>query len=169
MLVSMLTCLNYCLGGGGSWEVANLCLTPVALFYYNVPWLHDCGPGNTVVPEIFARVLVSLNFTVGVGPCKLNMRNFQRTRKFWLHGIHLHLQAMWFPRHCWAVTLLIFLNKLLTMSHLQYLQPASNKCQAPKWVCLIFCMHMEPSYLNAKVASSDPPFDERLLREVNSH
>ena len=34
----------------------------------------------TVLPEIFARVLFSLNFAVGVGPCKLSARNFLRTR-----------------------------------------------------------------------------------------
>ena len=31
---------------------------------------------HTVLPEIFARVLFSLNFTVGVGLHKLSARNF---------------------------------------------------------------------------------------------
>ena len=40
------------------------------------------GIEPTVLPEIFARVLFSLNFAVGVGPRKLSERNFLRTRKF---------------------------------------------------------------------------------------
>ena len=36
----------------------------------------------TVLSEIFAQVLFSLNFAVSVGPCKLSARNFLRTRKF---------------------------------------------------------------------------------------
>ena len=41
-------------------------------------WL-EC---TTVLPEIFTRVLFSLNFAVSVGPRKLSARNFLRTRKF---------------------------------------------------------------------------------------
>ena len=41
----------------------------------------------TVLPEIFARVLFSLNFAVGAGPCNLSLWNFCCTRKFWLCGI----------------------------------------------------------------------------------
>ena len=37
---------------------------------------------NTVLPEIFARVLFSLIFAVGVRPRKLSARNFLRTQKF---------------------------------------------------------------------------------------
>ena len=37
---------------------------------------------NTVLPEIFARVLFTLNFAVGVGPRKLSARNFLLTRNF---------------------------------------------------------------------------------------
>ena len=38
-------------------------------------------PG-TVLPEMFARVLFSLNFMVGVGLRKLSVQNFLRTQKF---------------------------------------------------------------------------------------
>ena len=43
-----------------------------------------------------------------------------------------------------------FLDKLLTISFLQYLQPVSNKQQCPKWACFTYCTHAESSYLTAK-------------------
>ena len=73
MLVSMLTCLNYCLGGGGSWEVSNLCSMPVDLFYYYVPWLHHCRPCK-VFPQIdFALELYLLSNSIcSIFPYKWN-------------------------------------------------------------------------------------------------
>ena len=49
---------------------------------------------NTVLSEIFARVLFSLNFAVDVGPRKLSARNFLLMRKIWSRGIHYHLDAV---------------------------------------------------------------------------
>ena len=60
-----------------------------------------------------------------------------------------------------------FLNKLLAMSLLWYLQPASNKHQGPKWACLTYCMHVEPSYITAKLVLSDLPFVERSACQAN--
>ena len=37
---------------------------------------------DTVLPEIFVRVLFSLNFAVGVGPQKLSARNFCARENF---------------------------------------------------------------------------------------
>ena len=37
---------------------------------------------GTVLPEIFARVLFSLNLAVGVGPRKLSVRNFCTRENF---------------------------------------------------------------------------------------
>ena len=79
--------------------------------YGNVTW--SCGAQgkqpNTVLPEIFARLLFLLNFAVGVGPRKLNTRNFLRTQKFRLRGIYCQLHVVWFPRHCGAVASFNFL------------------------------------------------------------
>ena len=49
---------------------------------FHVHALNLYAPSNTIIPEIFARVLFSLNFADGVGPRKLSARNFLRTRKF---------------------------------------------------------------------------------------
>ena len=49
---------------------------------------------STVLPEIFARDLFSLNFTVGVGLHKLRAHNFKHMRKFSLHGIYCHLHMV---------------------------------------------------------------------------
>ena len=128
----------------------------------------------TVLPEIFAWVLFSLNFAVGVGPCNLSSRNFCRTRKFWLHGIycHLHHACTWCD-FLHTVELLLcssfsFLDKLLAMSLLRYLQPVPNKRQGPKWVCIKYCTHVESSYLTTKLASSNLLFVERSVCEANS-
>ena len=44
--------------------------------------VREHGYMHTVLPEIFAQVLFSLNFTVGVGPHKLSVRIFLCTQKF---------------------------------------------------------------------------------------
>ena len=119
---------------------------------------------HTILPEIFARVLFSLNFAVGVGPHKLSVQTFCICGNFdhvnfittctwcdFLHGVELLF--------CSSFS---FLNKILTMSLLRYSQPASNKCQSPKWAtCLTYCTHAECSYLTAKLASSDLLFVEQ--------
>ena len=84
----------------------------------------------TILPEVFVRVLFSLNFAVCVGLRKL----------------------------CSSFS---FLNKLLRLFFLRYLQPVSNKRQGPKWACLTYCMHAKSSYITAKLASSDLPFVEQ--------
>ena len=51
--------------------------------------IHQCL--FTVLPEIFARVLFSLNFAVGLGPRKLSARNFLHTRCDFLDAMELFL------------------------------------------------------------------------------
>ena len=122
----------------------------------------------TVLPEIFAQVLLSFNFVVGVGLHKLSTWNFLCKRNF---------DRMKFIATCTrcdfldAVELLLyssfsFLNKLLTMPLLWYLQPASNKCQGPKWAFLTYCTHTDFSYLTIKLALSDLPFVKRSVCEA---
>ena len=128
------------------------------------------GATITVLPEIFARVLFSLNFAVGVGPHKLSARIFLRTRKFDL------MEFITTCRRCDfldAVELLrcssfSFLDKLLRVSLLRYLQPVSNKCQGPKWACLTYCTHTESTYLTAKLASSNLPFvSDQFVKRIH--
>ena len=62
-----------------------------------------------------------------------------------------------------------FLDKLLTMSVLRYLQPVSNERQDPERVCLTYCERMKFSYLTAILASSDLPFIERAFVNFRQH
>ena len=115
----------------------------------------------TVLPEIFAAVLFSLNFLVGVGPHKLSARNFLRTQNF----DHVKIIATVELLLCSSFS---FLDQFLTISLLWYLKPVSNKCQGTKWVCLTYCTHAESSYVAVKLASSDLPFVERSVCQANS-
>ena len=126
-------------------------------YYPNTSFIY----AYTILPEIFARVLCSLNFALDVGPRKLRARNFLRTRKFWLRGIHNHLHAVWFPRRCGAVTSLIFLL-FLTSS---WRGLSFDTCS---WF-QINARVPESSYLTAKLASSDLLFVERSVCQANSH
>ena len=98
----------------------------------------------TVFPEIFARVLFSLNFAVGVRPRKLSSRTFLRTRKFCSRGIHYHLHAVWFPWRCGTDTLLLFISPFSTSS----------------WRCFSFdsCSQLQ---INARIPSGRPSHTAR--------
>ena len=101
---------------------------------------------------------------------KLSARIFLHTRKF--DFVEFITACMRFD-FLDAVELLLcssfsFLDKLLRMFLLRYLQPNSNK--RPKWACFAYCTHAESSYLTAKLASNDLPLVERSvsLCEANS-
>ena len=154
----------------GSWT------TPTDLDFLHLNLLY-CGGTDAdliyaVLPEILARILFSLNFEVGVGPRKLRARNFLPPRKFdhvefvttctrldFLHDMELLVSSSF-----------SFLNELLMLSLLQYLQPASNKPPGSKCSCRTFCAHAESShkYVTAKLALSNLPFVERSLCQTNS-
>ena len=129
-----------------------------------------CFSRNTILPEIFARVLFSLNFADGEGPRKLIARNFCTLKNF--DRVEIITICTWCD-FVHTVELLLcssfsFLNKLLTTSLHRYLQPASNKRQGPEWACLTYCTQAESSYLNAKLASADLLFVKRLACQANS-